>query len=225
MKSIDTIRLRIMLGWLGLLLPWIVLFFCIVYDEVPYHLVPNSISETYYYHTTITPFMIILGSAGLLLMCYKGYTKTDDILNTITGIMALGVCLFPCMPEWHLWADGDPVDMMVGTFQLPYQTSSLLHNGCAIIFFVLLSINCLFLFTKSSGAMTKKKKIRNIIYRVCGIGMLVAIIVLAIGVITGADIHGLVWFVEAIALMFFGIAFLTKADVYPWLFCDPKEEK
>lgn len=30
----------------------------------------------------------------------------------------------------------------------------------------------------------------------------------------------LTWWVEAVALMFFGIAFLTKADVYPWLFCD-----
>jgi hypothetical protein len=28
------------------------------------------------------------------------------------------------------------------------------------------------------------------------------------------------WAVEAVALAFFGIAFLTKADVYPWLFCD-----
>jgi hypothetical protein len=32
------------------------------------------------------------------------------------------------------------------------------------------------------------------------------------------------WGVEAFALGFFGIAFLTKADVYPWLFCDSKNE-
>jgi hypothetical protein len=31
------------------------------------------------------------------------------------------------------------------------------------------------------------------------------------------------WAVEAVALFFFGIAFLTKADVYPWLFCDVKD--
>jgi hypothetical protein len=27
---------------------------------------------------------------------------------------------------------------------------------------------------------------------------------------------------EAIALLFFGVSFLTKAEVYPWLACDPK---
>jgi hypothetical protein len=27
---------------------------------------------------------------------------------------------------------------------------------------------------------------------------------------------------EAIALLFFGVSFLTKAEVYPWLACDKK---
>jgi len=29
-----------------------------------------------------------------------------------------------------------------------------------------------------------------------------------------------VWLMETIALFFFGVSFLTKADIYPWLFCD-----
>ena len=113
MKSIDTIRLRATLGWLGLLLPWIVLLLCLVYNEpeVLGHVFPNSISETYFYYTTVTPFMIILGSSGILLMCYKGYTWIDDIINTITGIAALGVCLFPT----GVWIN-DGVDGLVGTF-------------------------------------------------------------------------------------------------------------
>jgi hypothetical protein len=113
MKSIDTIRLRATLGWLGLLLPWIVLLLCLVYNEpeVLGHVFPNSISETYFYYTTVTPFMIILGSSGILLMCYKGYTWVDDIINTITGIAALGVCLFPTC----VWVN-DGIDGLVGTF-------------------------------------------------------------------------------------------------------------
>jgi hypothetical protein len=70
--------------------------------------------------------------------------------------------------------------------------------------------------------MTRNKQIRNIIYRVCGIGMVVAL--LAIAVVVIFDIWAGTWFVEAAALFFFGIAFLTKADVYPWLFCDSKNE-
>lgn len=91
-----------------------------------------------------------------------------------------------------------------------------------MLFFTLLAYNVIFLFTKSSGEMTKNKKIRNIIYRVCGIGMVVAL--LAIVFVSIFNIWAGTWFVEAIALFFFGIAFLTKADVYPWLFCDSKNE-
>ena len=66
--------------------------------------------------------------------------------------------------------------------------------------------------------MTENKKKRNIIYRVCGIGMVVAL--LGIVVVSIFHIWAGTWLVEAVALMLFGIAFLTKADIYPWLFCD-----
>lgn len=210
MKSIDTIRLRKACGWLGFLLPWIVLLLCVIYGCAPAgHIFPDSISATYYFDPTITPFMIILGASGILLMCYRGYSRADDIINTITGIAALLICLFPCMTSEYQY---------VGTFQLPQVVSGWIHNISAVAFFGLLSYNCLFMFTKSSGFMTRKKKIRNIIYRVCGIGMVVSL--LAIVYVTMNGIYAGTWLVEAIALMFFGIAFLTKADVYPWLFCD-----
>ena len=210
MKSIDTIRLRKTVGWLGMLLPIIVLVLCLVYQCVPGHVFPDSISQTYYFEPTITPFMIILGAASILLMCYKGYEKIDDIINTLTGIAGLGICLFPCMTT---------PDDYVGTFQIDRVVSGWIHNISAALFFILLAYNVIFLFTKSSGEMTQKKKIRNIIYRVCGIGMLVAMVCLFI--FSG---WAVTWAVEAVALFFFGIAFLTKADVYPWLFCDSKME-
>lgn len=210
MKSIDTIRLRATLGWLGFSLAWIVMILCAVFQCVPGHVFPDSISATYYYAPTITPFMIILGSSSILLMCYKGYQLIDDIINTLTGIFGLCICLFPCFNGGF---------GKVGTFQVPVEISGWIHNISAALFFILLAYNVLFLFTKSSGEMTKNKRIRNIIYRVCGIGMLVALVCLLI--FSG---HAVTWWVEAIALMFFGIAFLTKADIYPWLFCDSKME-
>ena len=63
--------------------------------------------------------------------------------------------------------------------------------------------------------MTRKKKIRNIIYRVCGVGMLASFIIMAFPYFPCQT-----WITEALALFFFGISFLTKADIYPWLFCD-----
>lgn len=166
MKSLDTIRLRTMIGWLGMFLAWIVVFLSLFYGFG----FPPSISATYYYAPCITPFMIILGAAGILLMCYRGYTKSDDIINTITGLAALSICLFPC---------GATTLAYVGTFMIPVAISSLIHNISAVIFFGLLAFNSIFLFTKSNAVkMTKNKKIRNWIYRICGIGMILSFLIL-----------------------------------------------
>lgn len=204
---INTTRLRATIGWLGMLLPWIVLFLSGVYG----YGFPDSISATYYVPTCITPFMIILGSAGLLLFSYKGYDKRDDIVCTIAGVGALAICLFPC---------ANKLLTRVGTFLLPQGISGVIHNISAILFFGLLAYNSLFLFTKSGGEMTENKKKRNVIFRVCGIGMMASFLLLIPVYIF--DIHGGTWFVEAIALAFFAISWLTKADCYPWLFADKK---
>ena len=181
-----------------MLLPWIVVVL------IGYF--PASISATWYTNAC-TPFMIILGSASFLLISYKGYDKLDDILLTCSGVAGMGICLFPCsVPS---------IEGKVGTFMIESNISNIIHFVSAVIFFGLLSYNSIFLFTKSSGDMTKKKKIRNIIYRVCGIGMVASFLLL---LIPSFPIQ--VWLVETIALFFFGISFLTKADIYPWLFCD-----
>ena len=195
---INTVRLRALIGWLGMLLPWIVVLL------IGY--IPQSISATWYTNAC-TVFMIILGSASMLLISYKGYEKKDDILLTCSGIAGLGICLFPCSVP--------TVSGKVGTFLIDSKISNVIHFVCAIVFFVLLAYNSFFLFTKGAGEMTKKKKIRNIIYRVCGVGMLASF---SIMLLPSFSIR--TWLTEAIALFFFAISFLTKADIYPWLACD-----
>lgn len=214
---INTTRLRATIGWLGMLLPWIVLFMSGVYG----YGFPDSISATYYLPTCVTPFMIILGSAGLLLFSYKGYDKQDDIVCTIAGAFALGICLFSCGTKDLVgrWPELSQLTK-VGTFQIIPSASGILHNICAIGFFGLLAYNSLFLFTKSGGNMTENKKKRNIIFRVCGIGMTISF--LAIIPISIFKWWGGVWIVETIALAFFAISWLTKADCYSWLFADKK---
>lgn len=195
---INTKRLRAMIGWLGMLLPWIVVAL------IGYF--PESISATWYTNAC-TPFMIILGAASLLLISYKGYELIDDIILTYSGMAGLGICLFPCSIE--------TVTGKVGTFLLDSTVSNIIHIICAILFFVLLAYNSFFLFTKCAGEMTKKKKIRNIIYRVCGVGMVASFLILLI-----PQFYIKVWLMETIALFFFGISFLTKADIYTCLACD-----
>ena len=200
---INTLRLRAMIGWLAMLLPWIVVLL------VGYF--PKSISATWYTNAC-TVFMIILGSASLLLISYKGYERIDDIILTCSGIAGLGICLFPCsVPN---------IIGKVGTFVIDEKISNIIHIVCAIVFFALLSYNSIFLFTKSSGEITKKKRFRNTIYKVCGIGMLASFLIMLL-----PSFYIQTWLTETIALFFFAISFLTKADIYPWLACDKPDCK
>lgn len=195
---VNTLRLRVWLGCLAILLPWIVALLNGSF--------PASISATYYVPQCITPFMGILIASSILLMCYKGYSLQDDIILSISGVMGLAICLFPTYSSRF---------ETVGTFNLPATTSSSIHNIAAIVFFALLAYNSFFLFTKGNDNPTRNKKIRNIIYRVCGVGMLASFLILLL-----PDFYIKVWLMETIALFFFGVSFLTKADVFPFLFCD-----
>ena len=196
---LNTIRIRCLLGWLGMLLPWIVVLL------VGYF--PQSISATWYTNAC-TVFMIILGSSSILLISYKGYDKIDDITLTLSGIFGLGICLFPCSIRSML-------GQKVGTFMLDASVSNIIHCICAVLFFGLLSYNSAFLFTKSTGEMTKNKKIRNIIYRVCAVGMIASFSLFLL-----PYFYIRIWLIETIALFFFGVSWLTKANVYKFLFCD-----
>lgn len=214
---IDTKYLRKTIGKLGALLPIIVLVLSLIYG----YGFPDSISSTYYIPSCITPFMIILGAASIILFCYKGYDKQDDIICTFAGIFALGICLFPCATKDLIarWPELATLNK-VGTFQITPSISGIAHNICAVGFFGLLSYNSLFLFTKSCGDMTANKKKRNIIFRVCGISMIISLV--AIVPISIFEIWGGVWLIETVALIFFGISWLTKANCYRLLFADKK---
>lgn len=203
---VDTLKLRKILGWLGMLLAWIVAALFMIFEKKGFGF-PASISATYYYASCITPFMIILGSAGILLICYNGYDTVDKIVCGLAGVFGLMICLFPCSLN---------TPRLVGTFQLNSDISGWIHNISAFVFFGLLSFNSLFLFTKSSGEMTENKRKRNIIFRVCGIGMLASFFLL----VPLAKVSFGTWLVEAIALTFFGISWLTKSQCYRWLYRD-----
>lgn len=198
---INTVRLRCMIGWLGIALPWIVMII------IGY--VPHSISATYYTQAQAV-FMIILGAASFLLLSYKGYEAVDDLVNSVAGFFGLCICLFPCAVD-------DP-GTITGTFGLPMDVSNIIHCASAVVFFGSLALNSFFLFTKTNGTVSKKKKKRNIIYKICGIGMIVSFIPILFQ--RFIKVSYLTWAAESAALLFFGLSYLTKANHYPWLFAD-----
>lgn len=197
-------RVRNLCGILGVVLPWLVLFSAGVADH------PSSewwwsISATYYQSPALVG---VLCPASIVLMSYIGYNSLDNWITTLSGIFGLGVVLFPCRVSWI--ADGTPV----GFFQIPIEISTHLHTICAALFFLLIAFNSFFLFTKTGGEMTSRKRIRNRIYRICGASMLFFEVVFA--VLSLCDAPGYcVMIIEIILLHLFGFAWLTKGEAFP----------
>ena len=197
-------RVRNLCGILGVVLPWLALFSAGVAEH------PStewwwSISATYYQSPALVG---VLCPASLVLISYIGYNSLDNWITTLSGIFGLGVVLFPCRVSWI--PDGTPV----GFFQIPIEISTHLHTVCASLFFLLIAFNSFFLFTKSGGEMTDRKRIRNRIYRICGAGMLFLELVFAL--LTLFDAPGYcVMIVEIILLHLFGFAWLTKGEAFP----------
>ena len=211
-------RIRVFAGFLGMLLPWIALLGAyIVAKAQPGSIKPGfwadlSISETYY----VTPALAgVLTTAAVILMSYKGYDLIDHAITSLSGIFGTLIVLFPCN-----CAQVNSNDL-VGFFQLSAEVSHKIHCTAAVIFFILLAFNSLFLFTRSwykdeNGnkvyiPQTKQKKIKNVIFKVCGVGMLCGLILVPLPL---NFIPAKVFIAEAIALTFFGVSWLIKGEVF-----------
>lgn len=200
-------RIRNIIGFLGMILPWVALLGTFLVSKTvdlqPCFWDNLSISATYYLTPALTG---ILTTAAVVLMCYDSYEPLDDIVTTLSGMCGLLIVLFPC----NCCISSEKV----GLFQLPANVSHIIHSVSAVCFFLLLAYNSLFLFTKTKkgkeNEQTGQKKIRNIIYRVCGIGMLAALILMPLPI----KFYAKTFIVETIALTFFGISWLVKGQVF-----------
>ena len=193
-------RIRNLAGLMGMILPWVSLLGAILVARTEWF--PEgfwdllSISETYY----VTPPLVgILTTAAVVLMCYKGYSTKDHVISALAGLFGLMIVLFPC--------NCPAASEIVGFFQLPVKISNIIHCASAIAFFLLLSYMSLCQFTQGKDD-TRNKHIKNIIFKICGIGMLASLALMVIPV----EFFAKTFIVEAIALTFFGVSWLVKGE-------------
>ena len=212
-------RIRVFAGVLGMTLPWIAMLGAFIVSKAQPQIIPEyfwtklSISETYY----VTPALAgVLTTAAVVLMSYKGYSLLDHVITSLSGVFGIMIVLFPC---------NCPMvtnETLVGFFQLPAKTSDIIHCTSAVIFFILLAFNSIFLFTKDGNdknqELSKQKKIKNFIFRVCGVGMLGGM-----ALVLFPTFDAQIFIAEAIALTFFGISWLVKGEVFG-LLADKKPE-
>lgn len=192
------VRLRNILGFLGCMLPVLCIAGAAISPNTQYPDWWTSISITYY----SSPVLIaILTSVSLFLIVYRGYDKWDTIVNTTAGICGLGVVCFPCEASW--------LDMStkVGLFWLPINITRWFHYTTAGLLFLMLALNSIILFSKSSSQ--KKNKI----YKICGYVILADLVFFFINAVF-LNIQWTVIVNETIMLFAFGISWLVKGHLF-----------
>lgn len=150
---------------------------CILFGLLGVHLGTNpegwymSISDTYYANSKMC-MIGLLFATGVFFFSYKGYDWRDRLCSLIQSIACMGIIAFPCT--------GPDSTARVGLFGAIATESSKIHLFFAALLFVMFAINVLFLFTIGKGEPTKEKKVRNTIYRVCGIIIVTFIVIQAL---------------------------------------------
>ncbi len=131
-------QLRLTIGILGLLLPFIVAFGGLYFgcDGVQ-----GSISS--YYHTRMVwAFIGIIFCYAILLFCYKGYALIDEVAAKAAAVFALGLVIFPTDVDKNSSCQHDP-------WNLSYDNT---HLTFASLFLFILSLMSFFLFTRTQPA-------------------------------------------------------------------------
>lgn len=165
----------------------------------------KSISSTYYANSKM--FMIgLLYAIAVFFISYRGYDWKDRTCAIIEAISALGIIVFPCqtpaIPEY------------IGLFCLPITVSNIFHCICASVLFITFDFNVLVLFRKSGPEPTEKKKLRNIIYFICGIIIFIFMVLQALSTKFSffPSWFPTTWFNEFMMLEAFGFAYLVKSE-------------
>lgn len=206
------VRVRQAIGWVGICLPPALLVLA-AFERF----LPPTISDSYY-HYGRDLFVGTLVALGLFLVSYTGHAPkgrerfSDRRLSTATGFMALGVAFVPTgapsgatLPFVHGWVGAG--------------AGGLLHLGFAALFFIGLATFCLVQFRLGVVDGDVKRAYCQRVYAACG-WVLVAVILLivaafAVRVATGTrfvDDARVIFILESIGVVAFGIAWLVKGD-------------
>lgn len=212
--------LRTIVGVLGMTLPVIVVVGAYLIDDTGFL---YSISS--YYHTSMRDvFVGILFITAAFMFTYNpedypdGYI--DNIAGYFAGIFAIGTAVFPADPAKAV-CNGESVGPSIQIFGFSVELNTL-HTVFAAGFFIVLTIFSLFLFTKSKhgndSVWTPKRK-RNLVYIVCGLIMAAVLILIPIYFLLRCKYPGLqslnlVFWLEFIALLAFGVSWFTKGEKF-----------
>ena len=203
-------RIRKAIGWLGIGLPFTLIFFSLI--PVFRTSIQNSIS--YYYYTNLREiFTGVLCAVSLFLIRYKGYYnpvfwKNDDKMTNLAGITALGVALIPTNPV-------SCPEKIYTLIPFCYKFLGWFHYLFAATFFLILAIISIAVFTigqNKARDLPVSLVNENNIYRICGYAIIIFIIMVPV-----FDLLKLfpssTLILETLSLIAFGTSWLVKGRV------------
>lgn len=191
----DYKALRLMLGIIAFTMPWVVT----IIAQSPL----ASISASYFTEAR-DEFVGMLFIVGGMMLAYNGHTTSEARAAKVAAICALLIALFPTAK-----ACGTP------------SNTATIHGLAAVLLFLILAWFCFVPFRKNTKGQGGKKGRRAKLYFACGTVMVVAMAVGLIGKLAltcqQVDNLDLIYWVEAVSLAAFGVAWITAGKIIPIL--------
>ena len=231
---ISYLTMRKAVGWLGMLLPfilllgnkfvnsfgflngdWVVLKDC--YNQYNAASSFKSSISHYYYSTVGELFTGTLCAVALFMFCYKGHPKregekglSDSAMTNLAGFFAFGVVIFPTSSDFCITDN-------IRTFLSSDRTGNI-HYSFAALFFITLAVMSMVNFRRSARIEDFGKGKNDYLYLWFGIGMICCLVLIGVYKIIKAhtsafDFLHPVFCLEAGALVCFGLSWLKKGKV------------
>jgi len=189
---------RRLIGWIGLLLPALLVVIAIHRDGLARWRSLESISA-YYYTGALAAFVGMLVALALFLFTYRGFDnphhKADRAVAIVAGLAALAVAFFPTAAP-------------AGVPPLPWWTRStgVIHHIAAVVLFAMFAVFALWLFRLRKDGKTETTGWRNKVYLACGVAIVACIVWAGYNGYTA----GQIFVPESIALIAFSFSWLVK---------------
>ena len=189
---------RRLIGWIGLLLPALLVVIAIDRDGLARWRSLESISA-YYYTGAVAAFVGMLVTLALFLFTYRGFDnghhKADRALAIIAGLAALVVAFFPTaaptgVPPLSWWT----------------RTTGVVHHVAAVVLFAMFAVFALWLFRLRRDGATETTGWRNKLYLACGAAIVACMAWAGYNGATSREI----FMPESVALVAFSFSWLVK---------------
>ncbi len=192
--EINQYTIKFLIGFVALSLPVVELL--LSHGDI------SSISESYWYpdHWTRNLFVGSLFAIAALLAGYNGTSREQVLFGKVAAVEAVLISIFPC------YCGKEGREIVKGV-----------HGASAGVMFAVLAWFCWDFIDRAKTKLHDDRRTaasrRIVIYRACGVGMIVAIALFALHFFTKDE--RLVFWGETFGLVSFGISWLTASHKLP----------